>query len=116
MNLIRYEGNHTAEYLLSEGEGNISREAITLAAGPALPPGQVLGFVAATGLHVPFDEKGKDGSEIAAAVLYAWRPASDQPRPAAGHVRLCEVSAQRLTGLTAKAAADLSQHAVIVRY
>ena len=33
---IQYEQRHAGEFLLSEGAGNISREAINVAAGAAL--------------------------------------------------------------------------------
>ena len=46
---IQTEAVHTAEFLLSEGNREISREAITVAAGDALPAGQVLGIQTASG-------------------------------------------------------------------
>lgn len=39
------ETNHTAEFLISEGNGSISRESISVIAGDALPAGQVLGKI-----------------------------------------------------------------------
>ena len=33
------EGTHTGEFLISEGNGQISRERVTIVAGPALVPG-----------------------------------------------------------------------------
>ena len=50
---IKHEPIHAGEFLLSEGAGNISREAINVAAGPALNPGQVLGLVTASGEFAP---------------------------------------------------------------
>ena len=50
---IKKEPMHAGEFLLSEGAGNISREAINVAAGPALYPGQVLGLVTASGEFAP---------------------------------------------------------------
>ena len=35
---VQREPMHAGEFLLSEGTGNISREAINVAAGPALEP------------------------------------------------------------------------------
>jgi hypothetical protein len=46
---IQTEAVPTAEFLLSEGNREISREAITVAAGDALPAGQVLGIQTTSG-------------------------------------------------------------------
>ncbi|WP_259398032.1 head decoration protein, partial [Burkholderia cepacia] len=69
----------TAEFLVSEGNGQISRERIVVKAGAALPAGQVLG-VTSTGEYAPYDNAANDGSEVAAAVLYAPLAASDASR------------------------------------
>ena len=50
---VQREPMHAGEFLLSEGTGNISREAINVAAGPALEPGQILGSVSYTHLTLP---------------------------------------------------------------
>lgn len=42
---ILKETNHTAEFLLNEGNGHISREQITIASGTALEAGTVLGKI-----------------------------------------------------------------------
>ncbi|QDQ28296.1 head decoration protein [Chitinimonas arctica] len=115
MRNIKVEGNHTGEYLLSEGQGNISREAIVVAAGPFLPAGQVLGIKTVGGEYVPYNNAANDGSEVAVGILYAPLPESIVPRRAVGHVRLCEVSAERLTGLDVAGRADLKARNVIVR-
>jgi hypothetical protein len=112
---IKHEPNHTAEFLVSEGNGQVSREAITVAAGDALPAGQVLGLQTGTGMYAAYDDVAEDGTEVAAAVLYAPLAASDESRPAVGIVRLAEVSAQRLTGLGLDGAADLATRDIIVR-
>lgn len=114
MSNVKQQGVLTAEFLLSEGDGQISRERIVVKAGVALPAGQVLG-VTGTGEYAPYDNAANDGSEIAAAVLYAPLPASDAPRPAAAIVRLAEVAGSLLTGLDAAGRADLAERYVIVR-
>lgn len=114
MSTIKVQGMLPAEFLISEGEGQISRETIIVKAGPALPAGQVLG-VTGTGEYAPYDNAANDGSEAAAGVLYAALPASDAPRRATAIVRLAEVSAERLTGLDLAGRADLAAHYVIVR-
>ncbi|RKT98754.1 head decoration protein [Burkholderia sp. Nafp2/4-1b] len=114
MSNIKVQGSQTAEFLVSEGNGEISRERITVIAGPALPAGQLLGVIG-TGEYAPYNNAADDGSEVAVAVLYAPLPASDAPRAATGIVRLAEVAAVRLTGLDATARTDLAERHVIVR-
>ncbi|MGC3025798.1 head decoration protein [Burkholderia sp. DN3021] len=114
MSNVKVQGSQTAEFLVSEGNGQISREHIVVKAGPALPAGQVLG-VTSTGEYAPYDNAANDGSEVAAAVLYAPLSASDAPRSATGIVRLAEVAAARLTSLDAAGRNDLAERHVIVR-
>jgi hypothetical protein len=66
------EGQHTGEFILSEAEGSLSRETVTLtvANGVVQQAGTVLGKLTATGKYVPYDNAGGDGSDVAAAVLY----------------------------------------------
>jgi hypothetical protein len=114
MSNVKQQGVLRAEFLVSEGNGQISRERIVVKAGPALPAGQVLG-VTSTGEYAPYDNAANDGSEVAAAVLYAPLPASDEPRSATGIVRLAEVAGALLTGLDVAGRADLAERHVIVR-
>ena len=110
----KVQANLPAEFLVSEGNGQISRERIVVKAGAALPSGQVLG-VTSTGEYAPYDNKANDGSEVAAAVLYAPLAASEASRPATGIVRLAEVAGGLLTGFDAAARSDLAERHVIVR-
>lgn len=66
------ERQHTGEFLLSEGEGTISRENVTFtaAASTRYQAGHVLAKLTATGKYVPYVNTGSDGGESAAAVLY----------------------------------------------
>ena len=112
---IKKEPIHAGEFLLSEGAGNISREAINVAAGPALYPGQVLGLVTATGEFAPYAPAAEDGSETAVAILFGPLGESDVVRRGRAVVRLAEVSEAHLTGLDADAEKDLAAHFLIVR-
>lgn len=111
---IKTEAQHAAAFLLSEGNGQISREAITVAAGAALPSGQVLG-IDANGKYVAYDDAAVDTSNIAAGILYAPLAASAEDRFAVGIVRLAEVAAAGLTGLDVAGAADLKSRNIIAR-
>lgn len=109
---IQTQGVQTAEFLLTEAPGSLSREQIAVAAGDALPAGQLLEHVADGTGYVPYGT-ADDGK--AAAILYAPLRASDADRRATGIVRLAEVAEARLTGLDAKARTDLLAAFIAVR-
>ena len=112
---MKTESMHAGEFLLSEGAGNISREAINVAAGPALEPGQILGLVTASGEFAPYKATAEDGTENAVAILYGPLSESDVVRRGRAIVRLAEVSEAHLTGLDPAAEKALNTQHVIVR-
>lgn len=112
---IKKEPIHAGEFLLSEGAGNISRESINVAAGPALYPGQILGLVTATSEFAPYAPAADDGSETAVAILFGPLGESDVVRHGRAVVRLAEVSEVQLIGLDPVAEKDLASHFLIVR-
>lgn len=66
------ESTHAGEFLVSEANGTLSREVVTIASGSgAIPAGMVLGKITASGKYKPYDDDNTDGSETAAAVAYA---------------------------------------------
>lgn len=107
------EAIHTGEYLLSQGAGTISHDKITVAAGDALPAGQLL-TKAADSTYAPF-VAADAATAPADAVLYAALPASANTRPATATVRLAEVAQSLLTGYDVTAVAGLASHFIIVR-
>ena len=113
--IIKKEPIHAGEFLLSEGAGNISRESINVAAGPALEPGQILGLVTATGEFAPYSPTAEDGSETAVAILFGPLGESDVVRRGRAVVRLAEISEAHLTGLDLDAEKALAAHFLIVR-
>lgn len=112
---MKTESMHAGEFLLSEGAGNISREAINVAAGAALEPGQILGLITATGEFAPYKPTAEDGSENAIAILYGPLSESDVVRRGRAIVRLAEVSEAHLTGLDPAAEKALNAQHLIVR-
>ena len=112
---IKKEPMHAGEFLLSEGAGNISREAINVAAGSALNAGQVLGLVTASGEFAPYVPTAEDGSQHAVAILFGPLGESDVVRRGRAVVRLAEVSEVHLTGLDLDAEKALASHFLIVR-
>lgn len=115
MSNIYQEPVHAGEFLLSEGAGKISREAINVVAGPALIAGQVLGMVTASGEFAPYNPLAEDGSENAACVLFASLGESEVSRRGRAVVRMAEVSESLLTGLDLDAEKALAKHFLIVR-
>src|SRR5690606_29530536 len=110
------ETNHPAEFLLSEGNGDISREQITLAAtNVPLYAGQLLGKVTASGNYAPYDPEAETGEQTAAAILFGNIPASEDTQPATVVVRLATVASGRLIGLDSAARTALVSLNVIVR-
>ncbi|OJT28789.1 head decoration protein [Pseudomonas sp. FSL W5-0203] len=112
---MKIESMHAGEFLLSEGAGNISREAINVAAGAALEPGQILGLVTLTSEFAPYQPTAEDGTENAIAILYGPLGESDVVRRGRAIVRMAEVSEAHLTGLDPAAEKALATHFVIVR-
>lgn len=106
---------HPGEFLLSEGNGSISREAVNVIAGEALPAGQVLGLVSASGEFAPYNPDAEDGSEVAVAILFAGLASSDIVRRGRAVVRHAEVSEAHLTGLDLDGEKALAKQSVIVR-
>lgn len=90
------EPRHTGEHIVSEANGDRSREEGVLAAGNNLVVGAVLGRITASGLYTELAPGAVDGSEVAAAVLYAAVDATAADTKCVVHVRDCEVAASQL--------------------
>ena len=94
-------------HVLSESNGTLSRETVTVASGAGLlQPGMVLGKVTATGKYLPYDNAATDGTQSAAAVLFAEVNAASADVKAVVHVRHAEVWNSRLLWKSSNAAAD----------
>ncbi|MCD6706839.1 MAG: head decoration protein [Thiobacillus sp.] len=107
---------HAGEFIVSEANGTRSREEVTVAAAAAaLPAGQVLGKITASGLYVAYSNVAVDGSEVAAAILYAPLADSAADQKAAVIVRDAEVDESLLTGLDATGIADLAALGIVMR-
>lgn len=91
---------HAGEFLLSEGNGQISRENVTIAAGQNLAAGTVVGQITASGKYAAHDPEAEDGTENAAGVLYAAVNAADDDKKGVIIARLAEVAGTALTGDT----------------
>lgn len=115
---ILTEGRHVGEFLVSEAEGTLSREEVTVTqAGAPIVSGTVLGKITASGKYVPYSNAASDGSEAAAAILYTDIPgtASGDKKKCVVIVRNAEVFGSALTGNDANGTADLKALNIIVR-
>lgn len=110
------ESVRAGEFILSEGNGRISREVVTIASGEGvLEAGTVLGVVTASGEYAAYDAGAADGSETAAGVLYSKVDATSAAVDAVAIVRLAEVDGGSLTGNDADGTTDLAANNIIVR-
>jgi hypothetical protein len=90
------EGRYAGEFIVSEGNGRISRETITVLSGQNLQAGAVLGKVTASGKYKALDPAAADGSQSAAVILYEAVDASAADAEGVAVVRLAEVNAAEL--------------------
>lgn len=110
------EGLHTGEFIVSEANGTRSREEVTLAAAAAaLPVGQVLGKITASGKYAAYNNGAVDGTEVAAAILYAAAADSAADQKVTVVVRDAEVDESLLTGLDATGKTDLAALGIVMR-
>lgn len=90
------EGRHAAEHLVSEANGTRSRDVVTLLAGVSYPAGAVLGKITASGKFKLLAPAANDGSESAAAVLFAPVDATAADKPGVVNSRDTEVQGAAL--------------------
>lgn len=110
---IHTEGTRAGQVLVSEANGKLSREAITLTGG-SYPAGQVLAKLA-NGKYTAYDAAGDAPEDTAVAVLFASVDASTADASGIAIVRLAEVDASLLVDADADALADLATKHIIAR-
>lgn len=114
--MVLNEGKHTAEFLMSEGNGFISRDQIRIdSTAGALVPGTVLGKLTTGGDYVAYSNAASNGSEVAVGILYAAAPDLAADQKAVMIARHAEVRASDLTGLDTAARADLLAVGIVCR-
>jgi hypothetical protein len=123
MSIITEEDVYAGEFLISEGNGAISRDSIVIVSGAGvLEAGAVLGKVTASGKYIAYDNAATNGSEVAAAVLFSKVDATSADTDGVAITRSAEVksdllvygSAQNGAAKTA-AVADLKAAGIIAR-
>jgi hypothetical protein len=90
------EGRYAGEFVVSEGNGSISRETVTVLSGQNLEAAAILGKVTASGKYRALNPAGADGSQTAAGILYDAVDASAADTEGVAIVRLAEVNAAEL--------------------
>lgn len=93
---VYLEDTHAGEFLVSEANGGLSRETITVISGQDLAAGTVLGLITASGKYTILAPGASDGSEVAAGVLYDAVDASTGDALGVAVVRLAEVNSAEL--------------------
>ena len=111
------EGKHTAEFLLSEGNGSISREqGVLRSESGALAAGTLLGKVTATGELSAYDNADSPvGVGVAVGILYANAADSTADQKVTYIARAAEVIGSALTGLDATGRTDLAALGIVIR-
>ena len=112
-----HEPIHQGEFLLSEGNGEISREQVivTVSGATKWVSGTLLGKLTATGKFVKYNNAGSLGEQAVAGILW------NELDPVAGDikatviVRSAEVMGSKLTGSDGPALVDLAAMGIIVR-
>lgn len=84
---ILNETSHANEALVAELPGEMSRDVVTILADEVLPAQQVLGKITASGKFVALNPGAADGSEVAAAILYAAVDATGADKLAVVHYK-----------------------------
>ena len=90
------EGRYAGEFIVSEGNGTISRDSITVLSGETPEAGAVLGKVTASGKYKALDPAAADGSQVAVGILYDAVDASAADAESVAIVRIAEVNAAEL--------------------
>ncbi len=98
---LQTEAQHSSAFMISEANGTLSRENITILAGSgavrALTAGMVLGKVSASQKYVQFDQDAVDGSQNAAGILLTDVTAPDgTDAKGAAIVRSAEVNSAEI--------------------
>ena len=94
---VLVEGLHPGAFLMTEANGQRSRENITLASGAGIvAPGSVLGRVTATGKYVVSAVGATDGSQTPAAINIYGADASAEVASVSAIVRDAEVNGRCL--------------------
>ncbi|HEY3265544.1 MAG TPA: head decoration protein [Armatimonadota bacterium] len=95
--MAKTEGRFPGEFIVSEGNGTISRETVTIVSGAGvITPGMVLGKITTGGKYTPFAPGASDGSQTAAVIAYGKVDATSADASCVVIMRYAEVNASEL--------------------
>jgi hypothetical protein len=116
------EARRTGEFIISEANGTISRDEVTIVSGQNLAVGTVVGKITASGKYTAYDDDNADGSQTAAGILYAAVDATAGDKKGVIIARHAEVDTSQLVfvgtndaGDITAGKADLAALAIILR-
>lgn len=119
---VKTQGYQPAEWLISDANGQLSRDAVTVSvgAGVGIKNGTVLGQITASKKYVPHNNGAADGSQTAKAVLLydIESEAGARDVKATVYIRSAEVWGAMLNqgaGVTADVVTELAAQNIIVR-
>lgn len=112
---IQNETTHAGEFLLSEGNGNISREQVVIASGEVLATGSVVGMLTASSKYVAYNGAGAAGEEVAAGILYSAVDATDGDVNGVIIKRLAEVDSSLVVGGDVDGDVELNAAFILLR-
>ena len=90
------ESVHAAEFIITEANGDLSREDIVVVSGQNLAAGAVLGKITASGKYQAYDNASALGPQAAAGILIHPVDASAADAKGAAIVRHAEVDGDML--------------------
>lgn len=88
---------HAAGFIISEANGQRSRQNVTLASGQVVKAGQVLGIITSGGKYSAYSNQNSDGTEVAKAISINAVDATAGDTTIAVIARDAEVNADELT-------------------
>lgn len=110
------EGQHSYEFLLSEANGQLSREQIIVVANAAaMIPGTLVGKITASGKYTVYNNAASDGTQTAVGILVAATTLQAADQKAVIIARQAEVFGAQLTASDTAGQADLLLNNIIYR-
>lgn len=113
---------HKGGFIISEGNGHISREVVTIKAGSVLRPGELLGKFTSTGdvgKYKPWTPGAANGTQTNCAIAIDHVDASEGDRETTVIARMAEVNGYHLTlpvsGTLSAAQANFADINIVIR-
>ena len=102
------EQGHAGGFIISEANGNRSRENVTIVSGEDLEAGCFLGKITSGGKYAHYNNGASDGTQTAVAVLIAKCDATGGDVAAAVIARDAEVNADELVWIDDSPSSDVT--------